>query len=241
MHPKTKQAYLTLIFCIASLFAVAQTNEARTISVTGSATTNVSPNEIIIEVRYEEYFNGEEQEANRVTIEKIEEKVLTALGKAKIKDEKITLGGINVIRPSIYKNNERIDLKRRLSKALFICVETTDQLLKVVRQLEAAQLMDEVITTFEIVETRHTDVEEFKKQVKIDAFKDAWSKANLILSTSNQKPGAVLTVKESPQQPTNGMEIFGSTYDVVASPASRISGFKPILVSCNIEVVFSIE
>ncbi len=241
MYQIPKSTLLTLLFCAASFFTFAQTDQAKTITVTGSSSINVSPNEIIIEIRYQEYFKGEEQEANRVTIEKIEEKVLAALGKAKIDDEKITLGGISVIRPSIYKNNERIDLKRRLSKTLFICVETTDQLLKVVRQLEAAKLMDEVLTAFEIVETRHTDIEAFEKQVKIDAFKDAQNKANLILSSSNQKPGAVITVKEFVQQPVRGLEFSGSTYEVVPSTSSQISGFKPIQVTYKIEVVFGIE
>ncbi len=235
-------SFIVFLLCLTSITASAQSNDAKTITVTGSSTVNVSPNEIILEIRYQEYFKGEETEENRVTIDKIEDKVLTALGKAKIKDEKITLGDISISRPSIYKNNERIYLKRRLNKALSVCVETTDQLLTVVRQLEAAQLMDEIITVFDIVETRHTDIEEFKKQVKIDAFKDAQEKANLVLSTSNQKPGGVLTVKEIPQQPLhNNLEFSGSTYEVVSSSPSQISGFKPIQVTYKIEVVFVIE
>lgn len=237
MHPKLN---LIVFFCVISLLSIAQP-EPRTIKVTGSSTVNVSPNEIIIEIQYQEYFKGEEQEDNRVSIDQIEGKVLKALGKAKIKDEKITLGGINVIRPSIYKNNERIYQKRRLSKSLFICVENTDQLLNVVRRLEDARLMDEIITTFQIVETRHTNIENFKKQTKIDAFKDAQEKANLILSTSNQKPGAVLKVNEMPKLPTIVREFSESTYEAVTSPNSRISGFKPIQVSYTIEVVFVIE
>ena len=241
MRLQLKTIYLSIFFCVATLLTFAQT-EDRTIKVTGSSTVNVSPNEIIIKVQYQEYFDGDEREENRVTIDQIEAKVLEALGKARIEDDKITLGGISVVRPSIYRNNERVFLKRRLNKSLFICVVDTDQLLKVVRALEEAQLMDEVITIFEIVETKHTDIEDFKKQVKIDAFKDAVEKANLILSTSEQQVGDVINVKEyKPYQQPNPMEFSPSTYDVAETPSSQISGFKPIQVTYRIEVVFEIE
>ncbi|MCG8332728.1 MAG: SIMPL domain-containing protein [Chitinophagales bacterium] len=241
MRLQLKTIYLSILFCVATLLTFAQT-EDHTIKVTGSSTVNVSPNEIIIKVQYQEYFDGDEREENRVTIDQIEAKVLKALGKARIEDDKITLGGISVVRPSIYRNNERVFLKRRLNKSLFICVVDTDQLLKVVRALEEAQLMDEVITIFEIVETKHTDIEDFKKQVKIDAFKDAVEKANLILSTSEQQVGDVINVKEyKPYQQPNPMEFSPSTYEVAETPSSQISGFKPIQVTYRIEVVFEIE
>jgi uncharacterized protein YggE len=242
MMPLTyKTLCLGLLFFQSWALLTAQSFE-QTITVTGSSTVNVSPNEIIIEIRYQEYFEGTEEEPNRVSIDQIESKVLKALGEARIEDEKITLGGINVVRPTIYRNNERIFLKRRLSKTLMICVETTDQLLKVVRQLEKANLMDEIITTFEIVETKHTDIESYQKQVKVDAFKDAQEKANLILSTAAQKPGDVVTIREIPDTPMRGpMEMAPSTYSFEETPGSSISGFKPIQVKYKIEVVFMID
>jgi len=231
---------LAIVISIATLSLQAQP-ESRTIQVTGTATVNVSPNEIILEIRYQEYFEGEEAEENRITIDQIEAQVLKALGKAEVEDDKITLGGISVVRPSFYQHNERIFLKRRLSKTLVVCVATTDELLNVVRQLEAAKLMDEVITDFEIVETKNTEIEDFKKQVKVDAFKDAREKAELILSTSTQKPGAVLSIKELPKTGSPSMMGVPSTYGVVETPAAAISGFKPIQVTYRVEVMFEID
>ena len=237
---KFRLTSIILICCLGG-FAQAQSN-INSIKVTGAASVNVSPNEIIIEIRYQEYFEGEEQESNRVSIESIEALVLQALGNAAIQDEKITLGGINVVRPSYYKNGDRIFLKRRLSKALYICVETTDQLLKVVRELGKAQLMDDIITEFQITETRHTDIEQFEKEVKVEAFKDAREKAELILSTSNQKAGKVLSIKEfDPRQPALPQAFDASTYETVAVPSAQVSGFRPIVVGYQIEVVFEIE
>jgi uncharacterized protein YggE len=220
--------------------ATAQSNN-NTIKVTGMASVNVSPNEIIIEVRYEEYFLGEETGGNRVPIDVIEKDVLQALGNAEIKDEKITLGGINVVRPSFYKNGNTVFLKRRLSKSLFICVETTDQLLKVVREMENLKLMDEVISEFRIVETRHTDIEKFKKEVKVDAFKNAREKAELILSSSGQSVGKVLSVSELRKDLSYLPALTPSSYDAVNLPAAQPSGFKPIVADYRIEVVFEIE
>jgi uncharacterized protein YggE len=233
----TRILLFSLLLAATPSLLIAQ-NDTRTIKVTGSSTVNVSPNEIIVNIQYQEYFLGEEKEGNRITIDKIEEKVLRALTKANIASDKITLGGLNVVRPSLYKSGERIYLKRRLRKTLIICVETTDELLQVVRQMEEEKLMDEVITAFDITETRNTEIEKYQKQVKVDAFKDAWEKANLILSTSDQKPGAVLSVKEVPKQISMGLS--PSTYDMAPVENSEISGFRAVPVSYQVEVVFEI-
>ena len=232
-----KSFFIALLLIITGTLSYAQTNN--TITLRGSSTYNLSPNEIIIQVTYRETFIGDEKDNNKVPIETVEKNILSALATADVPDDKITIGAIKIVRPSIYKDRQTIYLKRRFEKNLSLCISNAEELVKIVRELEKQKLMDEVIHGFEIVETKHTEADELRRQSKIDAFKNAKEKAELILSTSGQKVGAVLKVVEVNK--SSGPKAFdAATYEVLAVDNTQPSGFKPIIIGYEIEVVFEI-
>lgn len=225
---------LLLLCIIITNLSFAQTTP-RTIKVTGSAEYNLSPNEIIIQLDFQEYFtDAAETKASKVKLEEIQGKVFASLTKAGVKKDKITEGGVTVVRP--YKFNA--ELKRRLNKTIYVCVANVDEFIKLTRTLEDDNLFDQLITVFQVSEFKHTDKKSFLTKSRAEAYKDAVEKATLILSQSGQKLGKVITVAEINKYTNNDK---GSFYSFDNNSAKDVSGFAPIVISYSVEVIFEIE
>jgi uncharacterized protein YggE len=128
--------------------------------------------------------------------------------------------------------------KRRLNKSILVCIKNIDQYILLTRKLEEQQLFDQIITTFSVLEMRHTDKETFVTKSRAKAFMDAQKKARLILSASGGNLGKVITINEinSSQRSMDN----GSFYSIETTPSGG-SGFKPIVISYQVEVTFEIE
>lgn len=225
-----------ILFFTNTSFAQTNTNtNARTIKVSGSAEYNLSPNEIIIQLAFQEYFSNEnETTESKVTIEKIEEKVVSSILKSGVKKTKITDGGVQIVRP--YKGN--VELKRRLNKTIFVCVDNVEQYVKLTRTLEDDKLFDKIVTVFQISEFKHTEKDVYLTKSRSAAYQNAVEKAKLILSQSGQKLGKVLQVTEV--NFSSSSDKGGSFYSFDNNSTS-VSGFRPIIISYTLEVQFEIE
>jgi uncharacterized protein YggE len=236
---KTYISNFTMVFVFtALLFSTAYAQDAnRTITITGKSETVLSPDEIIVKINFQEYFlANEETSANKVTIEELEQKVLTAVYKAGVKKEKITSGSATLVKP--YDSKSRTYKKRRLNKSILICLSTTSEYIKLTRILESGNLFDEIITDFSISEYRNTKKEEYLDKSRSEAYQNALKKAKLILSTTSQKVGKLVTIKEV--KISNGARGDGSIYIDKSSVSLETSGFKPMVVSYEIIVTFEI-
>ncbi len=220
-------------------YAQAQPNNAAqipSISVTGKASYNLSPNEIIVEISYQEYFTTpDEKEESRVLIEDLEKKVLGSLEVLKIAKDKITMGAAQVVQP--YRDNTTM-LKRRINKSLYVCVDNSDNYIKLIRQLEKDKLFEKIITQFNLVSYNHTEKEKYLTKSRAEAFKNAKAKAELILAQANQKLGKVVSIKEINYSFDNSSK--GSFYSLDNFSNETTSGFKPIVINYELEVVFEI-
>ena len=206
--------------------------DTKTITVEGSKTYNLSPNEVVIQVQYEEYFIENE----KVTIESIEEQILDVLNSEKIESDKITFGAISLIRP--YDYNTKVYGKPRLQKSLFVCISTSEEFASLTRALEKEKLFDTIIKTYGVSEFRHTEKRAYLEKSRDQAFLDARSKADLILSNSSQKTGKIIKIQE--KAPKSNASHYESAYGVDNFQKSENSGFKPIVISYSIVVVFEI-
>ena len=215
-------------FNINTLFS----QEIRTITVEGSKTYNLSPNEVVIEIQYEEYYI----ENDKVTIELIEKQILDVLNSEKIKSDKITFGSISVIRP--YNYSIKKYEKPRLKKSLYVCLSNSEQYSSLTRSLEKNNLFDTVIKTFGISELRHTEKLTYLEKSRNQAFLDAKSKADLILKNTSGKTGKIIKIQEkSNNYQSSSNKDFYSTDNTTQSESS---GFKPIVVSYTLIVTFEI-
>lgn len=225
--------FISFLF-ILGLLIINPTFSQNSITVSGKSEFNLSPNEIIIKIAFQEFFkNGEELAENKVPIEEIEDRLLGAISKMDLDKEKITMGGVEIVRP--YEN--RTYLKRRLKKDILICIENTDQYIELIRLLEKEDLFDEIIVEFTITEFRHTQREEYMTKSMEQAFSNAKEKAELILSKSGQKIGRALKIVEVNNRRTVASDV--NFYETTES-RSQVSGFRPIIVAYEIQVVFEI-
>jgi|TARA_B110000967_G_scaffold182226_1_gene199992 uncharacterized protein YggE len=225
-----------LIYCFIS-FAFININtllsqDIRTITIEGEKTYNLSPNEVVIEIQYEEYYIKND----KVTIETIEKQILQILKLEKIKSNKITFGSISVIRPYDYKT--KIYDKPRLKKSIYICFSNSEQYASLTRSLEKENLFDNIIKNFGISELRHTEKLIYLKKSRNQAFLDAKSKADLILDNSSQRTGKIIKIEEKNYNyQSSANQGFYATDN---TKQSKSSGFKPIVISYAIVVTFEI-
>ncbi|MFT6747968.1 MAG: hypothetical protein ACJAZ2_002326 [Glaciecola sp.] len=229
----------TIIVLVLASFStvLAQDSALKSVTVTGKSEITLSPDEIIVTISFQEYFKDkEETSANKVTIEELEQKVLAAVNKAGIVKGKITSGAATLVKP--YDSESRSYKKRRLNKSILVCVGTTAAYIKLTRTLESENLFDTIITDFSIAEYRHTKKEEYLDKSRSEAYQNALKKAKLILSTSGQKVGKLITIKEVMSSGrTSGS---GGFYMTKSNSALETSGFKPIVISYEIIVAFEI-
>lgn len=224
--------YFLCIFLFAGLQFV-QAQSTPSITVTGEASFNLSPDEIIILISYEEYFtDANEALSSKVLIEDIEQKVLTSLKAAKIKDDKIAMGAATLVRPRVHQKY----LRRRINKSLSVCISNTEEYLLLIRQFEQDGLFDREVTSFRLSEYRHTERERYEKECQQKALVNARAKAQRIASQSGRKLGKVMSVTE---KDLSSSAWDASTYEVTSS-SSGTSGFKGIPVSYALTVVFEL-
>lgn len=227
-----KNALYFLLFLLVS--PVAMFAQQQTITVTGSYEYNLSPDEVIVGVSYQEYFYTDGEEMKKMAIEEVEAQVVRAIYKAGIKEDKVTLGDARIIRPYVNGSYQ----KRRIEKSLYVCVLTTQEFLDLTRSLEAADLFDRMVTAFDIQEYRHTERESYMTKSRAKAFEDAKEKAQVILQSSGQKVGKALQVRELDTARSPSFD--PSFYQVLEVEETPVSGFRPVVIACKVEVVFEL-
>ena len=229
---------ISLIAILALAISPIWAQQQSTITVRGSYEINLSPDEIIVGIDYQEYFlNENEENEQKIKIEEIEERVLKAIKSTGLPDKKITIGGARIVRP--YDRGKY--RKRRIKKSLQVCVTTSDEFLTLTRAVESAGLFENEVVGFDIDQFRNTERAKFETECRSKAFDDAKAKAELILSTSGQTVGKAITVREI-NPSSSSVEVFdASTYEVVTVDDGPASGFAPLVVSCKVEVVFELR
>lgn len=226
--------FVSCLLLIALSTAQAQITQPPSITVTGEAAYNLSPDEIIVKISYEEYFTTpEEDPASKVPIEGIEQLVIVSIKEAGVPDDKITMGEARLIRPRV---GQRF-LRRRINKSLSVCVSNTEEYLRLIRQLEKDGLFEQEVTSFELTEYRHTERRVYEEKCELEALVNARAKAERIASKSGRKLGRVMQVSEVNNKQGNPWD--ASAYQLTTS-SQGASGFQGIPVSYAIEVVFEL-
>ncbi len=167
----------------------------------------------------------------------IEKQLIKALKTAGIKDKNITYSAVQMHRD--YDRVKRKYYNNRLYKTINVCVYAADEIAELIAILEKDGLLDKEVTNFGVGELRHTDMEKYKQQAKVEAIQDAQAKAKLILSTMGKKLGNISTIEEISAQrnSTDNSQGFYGT----ATPASTNTGMSPITITYKLEAVFEIK
>lgn len=185
--------YLPVIFFLLASFVLsAQTSsETRFIEVKGNAQMEVEPDEITLVIGIEEYWKEEFEKRKepkdyrtKVPLAEIEDALIKSLRKAGIEKEMIRVKNIG--------NYWRQPGKEFLfSKQLEVKVSDYAKINELSGLLDARG-----IKYMNFGELGHSNFNEYRKQVKVNALKDAREKAAYLIESMGEELGEVLSVTE---------------------------------------------
>ena len=183
---------LIFFLMITATVSIAQNNEnERIIEVNGKAEMEIEPDEIKFIIAIEEYWKEEfekkkdfEDYKTKVPLAEIEDALIKNLRNAGIEKEDIKVKSMgNYWR---YRGKEFL-----YSKQFEINISDLSKINKLTQTLDSKG-----IKYMNIGELNHSKIEEFKKQVKIDALKDAKEKAQYLVESIDSELGEVITISE---------------------------------------------
>jgi uncharacterized protein len=192
-----KTLFITIvIFCTHSIMAqTAVTKEEQTpyIEVTGSSEKEIVPDEIYVEIVLRERFENK----LKITIEEQEKSLMKALLSIGISLERLTLSDANANMVKInWKKNDLINKKEYTLK-----LSTAQEVGAVYTELDKIE-----ITQAHITRVTHSKLDSLKKELRIEAIKNAKEKADYLLKAIGQHTSPALVVKEIEKSSINYVE-----------------------------------
>jgi uncharacterized protein len=165
--------------------------QKRTINVSGSATMDVIPDEIILKINLEEYWEEQympnktqDQFVTKVELGLIEKKFFETLDKVKISRDSVLMESIGKIR--LWDNNKSVQYKvYKISVATF---EKADKIL--------FELDFHGIASANVAELKNKKLTQYRQDVKKEAMLAAKNKAEYLLNVINEQLGVVISINE---------------------------------------------
>ncbi|HEX6334013.1 MAG TPA: SIMPL domain-containing protein [Flavisolibacter sp.] len=238
-----KNLILLMLVGMLSLAARAQSDKPvaqRTITVNGSAELELVPDEIYVQVDLREY---EKRGSGKIQLDQVRREFLAAVKAAGIADSLVTIatyGGHQ--NPWWNKKNKKNELYASVSYQLK---------LKSSRQIDdLVERLDEHATqNFYIQRTSHSRLQEYRRQLKIQAVKAAKEKARYLAEAIDETIGDAVTINEpneyyTPYYPpmvrSNVMMKEGMDAGV-AAPEEAVVDFRKIRLKYDVTVVFALK
>ena len=188
---KTFAVLVTLWLSGILAISAQEDNNSRYIEVTGSSETEIIPDEINFMITIKEYWQEEfekkskpEDYQTKVPVNEIEHNLMSALKQAGIA-------------PSDIQTKEVGDYWRErgkdflISKTFDIKLQNPDQINRIIQTVNTKG-----IQSMNIGELKNKDLQEYRKQGKIEALKAARQKADYLVAAMGQKLGNVLRIVE---------------------------------------------
>ena len=188
---KTFAVLVTLWLSGILAISAQEDNNSRYIEVTGSSETEIIPDEIHFMITIKEYWQKEfekkskpEDYQTKVPVNEIEHNLMSALKQAGIA-------------PSDIQTKEVGDYWRErgkdflISKTFDIKLQNPDQINRIIQTVNTKG-----IQSMNIGELKNKDLQEYRKQGKIEALKAARQKADYLVAAMGQKLGNVLRIVE---------------------------------------------
>lgn len=183
--------FLFLTASVLTLTSFAQNSVnpyPRTITANGSAEMEIVPDEIYVQVYLKEY---EKKGAGKITIDKIRQDFLTVVRSLGLPDDAVSVSGYdaNNFNPWLRKKNKKEELYASITYQ--VKLRNTTQVDQLVDKLD-----DNATQNFYISQVSHSKIEEFRKNLKIQAVKAAKEKAQYLADAVNEKVGVAINISE---------------------------------------------
>jgi len=180
-----------MVLSIAALGVKAQTTapKQKSITVSGTAETEITPDIIYVQVDLREY---DKKGAGKISIDNIKANFLQACKNAGIADSLITVNsyqGYNNI--WLEKKNRKKDPDMKAGISYLVKLSTPQQIDKLVDALD-----DEATQNFFIAKLDYSKMPELKKQLKINAIKAAKAKAQYLTEAIDEHIGGAISITD---------------------------------------------
>lgn len=227
------------LFTLAS-FAQEKNPFPRTITVNGSADMEIVPDEIYVQVYLKEY---EKKGSGKVPIDKIRQDFLTAVRSLGLPDTAISVSAYdaNNYNPWWRKKNKKEELYASITYQVKLRSAAQVDLL-------VDKLDDNATQNFYISRTSHSKLDEFRKNLKIQAVKAAKEKAQYLSGAINENIGVAITINEPGEfyQPYYGDMAANRMMKAEVAQASSAADqpqadFKKMKLRYDVTVVFELK
>jgi len=167
------------------MFAAAQEpqKEKPFIDVVGTGEMEIIPNEIYISFTLKERMDGK----NKITIESQEAEMKKQLQKAGFNLDKLSLADASADYVTVKRKNKEV----LASKNYLMKVATTTEVASVFEVLDNVQALNG-----DIIRVAHSEIEKYRKEVKILAMKAAKEKAGYLLEAIGETVGKPMMIQE---------------------------------------------
>jgi uncharacterized protein YggE len=190
-----KKFVFASVLAIAVSAAIAQVNNPahnnpypKTINVTGSAEMEIVPDEIYVQIDLREY---EKKGSGKINIENIKKQFLQLCKNARIPDSLISIATYQGADRSYWLNKKKKNPGMMATISYIIKFNSIQKIDAMVEQLN-----DEATQGFFIVKTSHSNIDAFRRQLKIQAVKAAKDKAIYLSEAIGEKAGVAVSIQE---------------------------------------------
>jgi uncharacterized protein YggE len=232
---------VVLCFLTTGVFAQAPNPFPKTINVTGSAELEIIPDEIYVVVTLKEY---EKKGSGKIDLERIKTDFLNSCKSIGLPDSNITIAAYEGYNPKNWWNKKAKD-ELFATIAYQVKFNSSKKMDELVSKLD-----DNATQNFDVSLVSHSKIQEYRKQVKIQAIKAAKAKAEYLTEAVGEKLGVAVTITENqndaPVTPFYSRNQLAWSNNI--SSALQVDGnegggvdFKKIKLRMEMNVVFSIN
>lgn len=232
------------IIMLAGLQAKSQeTVKQKTVNASGVAEMEVVPDEIYVQVLLREY---DKKGGTKVDINTIKDNFIKAVIGTGLSAENISIQGYQGWDGNywLYKKNKKKNPELKASISYQVKLASTKQMDDLVEKLD-----DEATENFFISRVNHSKLQEFKKQLKIQAVKAAKEKATYLAGAINENVGEALTINEpneinyypQPQYANRMMTKMEAAADMAGNEGLPNIDFKKMKLQFEVNVVFALK
>ena len=239
-----KYSIITMLsLCIAATAAWAQSDNktdnktVKKIEVTGRAEEEIVPDEIYFNITLKEYLADNK---DKVAIDKLERELQAAAKKVDIEAENLQIENINSYNYWVWKQKKAKDFLA--SKQYRIKLSELGMINQLLEYLDPKG-----IQSTNIAEYSHSEIEKYRKELKIKALQAAKEKATYLVESIGETLGGVIEIQETsdyynPPMPyaRNAKMMMEEAQSDMAAGAEDI-GFQKIKLQYEVRAVFSIQ
>lgn len=239
---KTFIALMALAFMTTVNAQNTDNKQPRIINVSGTAEMEVIPDEIYVQVELKEYKKG----TTKIDIETIKNKFIKAVIATGVPDTNISVQSYQGFDENYwwYKKNKKKNPDMMAGITYLVKINSTKKMDELVDKLD-----DEATQNFFIARVTHSKMQEFKKQLKIEAVKAAKEKAGYLAGAIGETIGHAININEPHEigiyapmmRQTANMEMKSMSVQTAGDASAPVIDFKKIKYHFEVNVTFELK